>query len=81
MLTDSFGLSRDEFRIRLAKNGIETRTFFIPMHLQPIYYKQYKGQRYPNAEELCRRGLYLPSSTRLTKSNIDFIVEKIKEVK
>lgn len=80
MLKDEFGLTRDEFRQNLAKNGIETRTFFIPMHLQPIYYKQYKGQRYPNAEELCRRGLYLPSSTRLTKSDIDFIVEKIKEV-
>src|SRR5262245_66172046 len=25
-------------RRRLARRGIETRTFFIPIHLQPIYY-------------------------------------------
>lgn len=81
MLADGFGISRDEFRKRLARNGIETRTFFIPMHLQPIYYKQYKGERYPNAEELCKRGLYLPSSTRVTKKDIDFIVRTIKEVR
>lgn len=81
LFTDEFGLGRDEFRRRLAKNGIETRTFFIPMHLQPIYYKQYKGQQYPNAEELCKRGLYLPSSTRLTRKDIDFIVETIREVR
>lgn len=78
LLTSEFGMERDELRKRLAKSGIETRTFFIPMHLQPIYYKQYKGERYPNAEELCRKGLYLPSSTRLTKKDIDFIAEKIR---
>ena len=36
------------------KTGIETRTFFIPMHCQPIYFDQYKGERYPVAEDLCR---------------------------
>lgn len=80
IITDEFGMSRDEFRSRLAKHGIETRTFFIPMHLQPIYYKQYKGQSYPRAEELCKRGLYLPSSSKLTKDDIDFIVETIKNL-
>lgn len=74
LVMDEFGMSRDELRQKLAKSGIETRTFFIPMHLQPIYYKQFKGQRYPNAEELCKRGFYLPSSARLTKKDIEFIV-------
>jgi perosamine synthetase len=74
-----FGMDRDELRFRLAKRGIETRTFFIPMHLQPIYYQQYKGERYPVAEELCRRGLYLPSASSLTQAEITFIVESLKD--
>jgi perosamine synthetase len=81
LLEDEFCMTRDEFRQRLAKHGIETRTFFIPMHLQPIYYKMYKGQKYPNAEELCNRGLYLPSSAKLTKDDIKYIVNVIKNIK
>ncbi|NLE76093.1 MAG: aminotransferase DegT, partial [Chloroflexi bacterium] len=72
-----FGGTRDELRRHLAKNGIETRTFFIPMHVQPIYYQQFKGQRFPVAEDLCRRGFYLPSASSLTRSEIDYIVETI----
>ncbi len=79
LIEDDFGLSRDELRRRLAKRGIETRTFFIPMHLQPLYYEMYKGERYPVAEELCRKGLYLPSASTLTKEEIQFIVETVAD--
>src|ERR1035441_1726961 len=41
LVDDSFGLSRDELRAKLAARGIETRTTFIPMHLQPIYYQDH----------------------------------------
>ncbi len=50
-------MNRDELRVVLADNGIETRTFFIPMHCQPIYWEQFKGERYPVAEQFCRDGL------------------------
>ena len=72
-------MTRDELRGRLAAFGIETRTFFIPMHLQPIYYKQFKGQRYPVAEMLCQRGLYLPSSSSLTEAHVRYIVNVIRD--
>jgi perosamine synthetase len=74
-----FGMDRDELRVRLAQRGIETRTFFIPMHLQPIYHRHFKGERYPVAEELCRRGLYLPSASSLTEAEIGFIVDSLKD--
>lgn len=77
LIEDDFGMSRDELREHLAEHGIETRTFFIPMHLQPIYYEMFKGERYPVAEELCRRGIYLPSASTLTKEEIRFIVGTI----
>jgi len=72
-----FGLDRDELRRRLAKRGIETRTFFIPLHLQPIYYRQYQGQHYPVAEDLCRRGLYLPSASSLTRDEVEFVANSL----
>jgi perosamine synthetase len=75
---DAFGLTRDELRRCLAEDGIETRTFFIPMHLQPVYYANYRGERYPVAEDLCRRGLYLPSASSLTRQEIEFVVQGVK---
>jgi perosamine synthetase len=79
LLTKEFGLSRDQLRSALAARGIETRTFFIPMHCQPIYFDQYRGQRFPVAEDLCRRGLYLPSASNLTRDDILTVVEAIRE--
>jgi perosamine synthetase len=79
LLDDEFGLSRDELREKLAERGIETRTFFIPIHLQPIYFRAFKGERYPVAEDLCKGGLYLPSASSLTKEEIEYVVEQVVE--
>jgi len=73
LVQDEFGMTRDGLRAYLADHGIETRTFFIPMHLQPIYYRAFKGQRYPIAEMLCQRGFYLPSASSLTMREIDYV--------
>ena len=69
---------RDELRIFLADSGIETRSFFIPIHLQPVYYEQFSDQNFPNSEYLCQYGLYLPSSSTLTEKEITYITDKIK---
>jgi perosamine synthetase len=81
LVEDAFGISRDVLRSRLARHGIETRTFFIPIHFQPIYYETFKGQRYPVAEDLCRRGLYLPSGATLTETEIDYVSEMIAKAR
>lgn len=74
---DDFGCSRDELRRRLARQGIETRSFFIPIHLQPIYFERFRGQRFPVAEELCRRGLYLPSGPSLAPADIAWVAAQV----
>ena len=74
----TYGMNRDDLRKVLADHGIETRTFFIPMHCQPVYWKQFKGQRYPVAERLCRDGFYLPSASSLSLAEIDYITEVIR---
>jgi perosamine synthetase len=75
----AYGLNRDELRRVLADHGVETRTFFIPMHCQPIYWEQFKGQRYPVAEALCRDGFYLPSASSLTLAEIEYITGVIRD--
>jgi perosamine synthetase len=76
LIEEEFGHTRDEVRRRLAKHGIETRTFFIPIHVQPIYFHKYH-ERFPVAEELCRRGMYLPSASTLKKREIEYVVDCI----
>ncbi|MCB0190476.1 MAG: DegT/DnrJ/EryC1/StrS family aminotransferase [Anaerolineae bacterium] len=79
LVEDAFGMTRDELRGFLAKRGIETRTFFIPMHLQPIYHDMFKGQRYPVSEMLCERGFYLPSASSLTSEQIHHVVNVVQQ--
>lgn len=68
--------NRDGLAEFLAKNGVETRTFFIPMHLQPVY-KQNEGLK--NTERFGDSGLYLPSSSQITTDEKDYVIGKIKE--
>ena len=77
LITEKARITRDELRYKLAENGIETRTFFIPIHLQPIYYNQNSTDSFPNAEYLCKYGLYLPSSGNLEKEDIMYITNLI----
>lgn len=77
----SFGIGKNELRAYLAKHGIETRSFFIPLHWQPAYYRQFQGQSFPISERLCRNGFYLPGSTNLSKSEIKMIVSTIINAK
>jgi perosamine synthetase len=76
----AFGVSRDELRRRLAERGIETRSFFVPIHAQPIYFGRFRGQRFPVAEALCREGLYLPTSEALGEDDIDWIAGEIADI-
>jgi len=74
-----FGCSRDELRRKLARRGIETRTAFIPIHLQPVYFHRFSNQRFPVAELLCRQGMYLPSGPTLKESDVEYVLRSIRE--
>jgi perosamine synthetase len=74
---EEFGCSRDELRGRLACVGVETRTFFVPVHLQPVHFTHYNPSLYPVADALCRKGLYLPSSAGLTEAEILCVADAV----
>lgn len=71
-------LSTQKLREFLASNGIETRTSFIPLHLQPCFsHLPRLPKKLPASEEICKTGLLLPSGASLTDTEIDFISEKL----
>jgi perosamine synthetase len=76
-----FGITRDELRRRLADCGIETRTFFVPIHLQPAYRKSQGGRRFPVAERLGRDGLYLPSGPEIGEREVARVSKAIAQAR
>ncbi len=78
LVGEEFGLSRDALRARLAESGIETRSFFVPIHLQPVYLASCRGERHPVAEDLCARGLYLPTSPLLSEADVERVSAAIR---
>jgi perosamine synthetase len=78
-----FGTSRNKLSKELAKRGIETRPFFIPMNKQPVFRKMilFENENYPIAEELSQKGLQLPSSPGLKKEELRHICNTIADIK
>ncbi len=66
---------REQLRLAMEKENIETRPLWKPMHLQPVFegYPYYGGRV---AQELFERGLCLPSGSNLTDEDR----ERIREV-
>jgi perosamine synthetase len=82
VLKDELPFDATEVRRRLAAAQIGTRPFFWPMHEQPVFQKMglFKGESYPVAERLARRGFYLPSGMALTDGQMERVAQVIKDV-
>jgi len=79
LVDKNFGASRDQLRKALADRGIETRSFFVPIHLQPVFYDS-SAPDFPVSEMLCERGLYLPQSSAISDEDIQYVIKNIKEI-
>lgn len=69
-----------KFMTKLNENKIGSRPFFWPMHEQPVFKKMslFKNEQYPVAEQLSRRGFYIPSGLALTKEQIKRVADEVK---
>jgi dTDP-4-amino-4,6-dideoxygalactose transaminase len=70
---------REQLRLALGAQNIESRPLWKPMHLQPIFekYPYYGGAV---AQELFERGLCLPSGSNLTDGDRERITEVMERV-
>ncbi|MRG46923.1 aminotransferase class I/II-fold pyridoxal phosphate-dependent enzyme [Chitinophaga sp. SYP-B3965] len=68
----------------LKNNGVQTRRFFYPLHLQPCYQDPSLGiaadpEDFKATTNAYNHGLSLPSSYLLTTEEQDTVIKKIKE--
>lgn len=72
-----FGASREDIRLALEAENIESRPLWKPMHLQPVFAncEAIGGQV---SEQLFEIGLCLPCGTAMTEADLDRVCEIIK---
>ena len=76
VLTPSYDI-REQIRLALLEDNIESRPLWKPMHLQPIF------ENVPNysdgtSEDLFNRGLCLPSGSNLLEEDLERIIRIIE---
>ena len=79
VLTNNADYDAGEAMKRLAEEKIGTRPFFWPMHEQPVFRKKglFKDESYPVAENIARRGFYIPSGLALDECSIQTVIDVI----
>jgi dTDP-4-amino-4,6-dideoxygalactose transaminase len=72
-------VSREDIRLALVADNIDSRPLWKPMHMQPVFADApfYGNGR---SENIFERGLCLPSGSNLTENDLQRVVSKITEV-
>lgn len=73
--TDSYNL-REQIRLELLKDDIESRPLWKPMHLQPVF-KDSLHFTDGTSEELFEKGLCLPSGSNLSQDDLNRVITQI----
>jgi pyridoxal phosphate-dependent aminotransferase EpsN len=74
---EEFGADREEVRLALEAENIESRPIWKPMHLQPVF-NDCRIRGGTVSEDLFDRGLCLPSGTQMTEGDLERVVKAIK---
>jgi dTDP-4-amino-4,6-dideoxygalactose transaminase len=73
------GISREDVRLKLDAENIESRPLWKPMHLQPVY----EGTKFYGrglCEKLFEQGLCLPSGSNLTEKEFDRVFNALDKI-
>jgi dTDP-4-amino-4,6-dideoxygalactose transaminase len=75
----SGGISREDVRLALDAENIESRPLWKPMHMQPVY----EGTKFFGSgvcEKLFEQGLCLPSGSNLTEAEFERIFSALSKI-
>lgn len=73
------GITREDIRLGLEKENIESRPLWKPMHLQPVFREApFYGDG--ASGRLFERGLCLPSGSNLSVQDLDRVIGHIKDI-
>lgn len=76
------GIGRDVLAARLHNKGIGTGIHYVPVHMQPYYREKYgygEGD-FPKSEYIGGKTLSLPLSSSRTVTDVDRVIDAIKEI-
>ncbi|PVY43016.1 DegT/DnrJ/EryC1/StrS family aminotransferase [Pontibacter virosus] len=77
LVDESQGVSREDIRLAMERENIESRPLWKPMHLQPVFASApYYGDG--TSERLFDQGLCLPSGSNMTDEERERVVNCIK---
>ena len=79
LISNKSVINREDIRLELLKNNIESRPLWKPMHIQPIFNT---NDAYINgvSEDLFKRGLCLPSGSSMDENDLLRVVQIIKKL-
>ena len=71
---------RDEIIKEMGRRGVQTKNYFVPIHIQPFYRRRfgYKRGAFPIAENVSDRIIALPFCTEMEEETVDFVVRNLK---
>lgn len=80
LVENDYYVTRDKLIMNLGEKRIQTRTFFIPMHKQPIFHNKIFSRKeyFPISENISEKGMYLPSSSNQKLDEIKLICKIIE---
>jgi len=72
-------IDRAALMTALEEDGVATRPYFVPIHLQPLYRERfaYKPGDFPVTERIARTTLALPFFTDMTEDQVDYVCERL----
>jgi len=75
------GVSRNQLMGYLEQEGIPSRPYFTPIHLQPFYQQEFGWKRgdLPNTEKAGDTFLALPFSGVMTEEQVGYVAQKLRE--
>ncbi|RDV16144.1 aminotransferase class I/II-fold pyridoxal phosphate-dependent enzyme [Pontibacter diazotrophicus] len=79
LVEEDGGFSREDIRLGLEKDNIESRPLWKPMHLQPVF----EGAPFygdGTSERLFQKGLCLPSGSNLSDGDLNRVVRQIHQL-
>lgn len=83
LIDEKFGKSRDKVKSLLFSEGIDSRTYFYPLHRQPVFkgLDSFRSSEYPVSDSLSQQGIYLPSGLAITNAQIKRVARMLKKIK
>jgi dTDP-4-amino-4,6-dideoxygalactose transaminase len=75
---NDFGATREDVRLALEAENIESRPIWKPMHMQPVF-KECRIRGGKVAEEIFDNGLCLPSGSSLSAKDQERVIDVIKK--